>query len=484
MNTNERAFKSGIWYVIGNVLVKFVGLITTPIFTRILTTKQVGDFSNFTAWVEVFSVVATLNLAGSIMVARFDYKDDLDDYIASNLVLGSIISFVIYIIALSFKSFFLELLGFEEYELHVLFIYMIVYPALQMFLINKRVHYQYKSTIIVSLISTFVSVFCSLLFSILLTNKIIGRVLGFYVPLILLNIVLYLLIIKRAKKISYKYWMYAVRISLPMVWHSLSGSLLGSSDRIMIRHFCGSEDTALYSISYYCGMMISVLWSAINNAWSTWAYEKMDEQRYSELKNASKPLILFIVIIVFILLVLAPEMLLIMGGKEYIRAVWVVPPVLISYVFQSVYSLYVNIEYYEKKQVFIAVGTSCAALTNIVLNFVFIPRFGYTVAAFTTLVGYIFLFLIHYFIVYRMKKTSWYDTKFNVGLLLFSMFMIPIAYILYRFNAMRYILIILFTFIILIISLWARKEIFEFIRHRNFELLRLKLKSIIFRGEK
>lgn len=58
------------------------------------------------------------------------------------------------------------------------------------------------------------------------------------------------------------------------------------------------------------------------------------------------------------------------------------------------YSLYVNIEHYYKKTPYITVNTIIAAASNIVLNFIFIPRYGYIAAAYTTLASYFISFCI------------------------------------------------------------------------------------------
>ena len=121
------------------------------------------------------------------------------------------------------------------------------------------------------------------------------------------------------------------------------------------------------------------------------------------------------------LIMIAPEILYILGGEEYMQAVYVIPPVMIGYIAQMLYTLYVNIEYYNRKQKQIMAGTLIAAAINIILNLIFIPIFGYIAAAYTTLVGYIVLLFVHYAFVRHMKLESIYDMKFNISLLLYAM---------------------------------------------------------------
>ena len=67
---------------------------------------------------------------------------------------------------------------------------------------------------------------------------------------------------------------------------------------------------------------------------------------------------------------------------------------------------------YMEKTVGMAFGTVTAALINIGLNWLLIPRYGYIAAAYTTLVGYACLLVIHFFLARRTGYSQAYDSKF------------------------------------------------------------------------
>ena len=79
------ALKAGVWYVISSIMVKAVSIITTPIFTRMLTHAEFGAFNNYTAWVSIVTVFVTLNLDSTLISARYDHEQDFDGYILSML---------------------------------------------------------------------------------------------------------------------------------------------------------------------------------------------------------------------------------------------------------------------------------------------------------------------------------------------------------------------------------------------------------------
>lgn len=458
-NSNIKALKSGVWYTISNFIVKAAGFLTTPIFTRLLSSSDVGYVSNTLSWVSILAVITTFDLSVSISAARFDYRNQMDNYVGSVVVLSSSITFLFYLIVIVFREFFMYLFSVNFLTLNLMFSYFLVYPALQMFQMKSRVFYKYKISSALAICSVFASTGGSLIMVILCDDKLFGRIVGYFVPHIVLNLIVYIYILYKAGKLSTKYWIYALKISIPLIWHTLSIHILSSSDRVMITRFCGTSDNALYSVAYSCALIVQVLWTSMNSAWAPWAYEMMDNKDYGALKKASRPFILFFGLIVLIFLLISPEVLFLMGGKKYASAISVIPPVMIGYVFQFVFSLYVNIEYYSKKQPFIAMGTTVAAIVNIVLNLLFIPMLGYVAAAYTTLVGYIVLFMMHYMFVKKLKKEWWYDTKFNFIFLVISMCMIPLFSILYTYNIIRYALIIIISFISLTLVFKLRKEI-------------------------
>ena len=98
--------KSGFWYTVSNFFLKGIAFITIPIFSRMLTTEEFGYYNNFTAWLAVLTIIGTLSLSTSLIRGRFDFKDDLDSFISSNLILGSICTIVLYFVVFLNKNVF------------------------------------------------------------------------------------------------------------------------------------------------------------------------------------------------------------------------------------------------------------------------------------------------------------------------------------------------------------------------------------------
>ena len=138
---------------------------------------------------------------------------------------------------------------------------------------------------------------------------------------------------------------------------------------------------------------------------------------------------------------MSPEVLLILGGQKYMEAIYVITPVSMGCICQFLYTMFVNIEQLKKKTVGMAIASAIAAAVNLGLNYFFIPRFGYLVAAYTTLVGYLVLLTIHMYLVYRLKLNIAYSYKFVVAAVLVSLIAMVLITFSFSNNIVRYVAI-------------------------------------------
>lgn len=462
--------RAGIWYTICNFAFKGMAFITTPIFARLLTKTELGSFSNYASWITILTVLTSFDLHTSIVRSKLEHEDDIDSYIWSILSFSSIATLCIYAVVCCFSDFFVNLFQMDMMYIHLMFIYLLISPAYNMLITKHRAFYKYKTFVVITGIMMLVSTALSLILVILMRDKLLARVVGHYLPPIIMGAVIYVMIIVRGKKIKISYWKYACVMCLPLVPHTLSMYLLSSSDKIIITNICGQEYTAIYSIAYSCYHIVSILFDSMNKAWAPWLLESLHYEKYDEIKKTSKIYILLFAAMSIGVLLVAPEVILILGGRQYNSAVYCMPPLIAGCVFQFVYTMYVNIEFYEKKTIGVAGATIAATVLNIALNFIFIPRTvenGYVVAAYTTLTGYIVLLLLHYLLVKRLHMEFVYDRKFICGILVAFLAVAAAANVLYNFAIIRYVLIVVYGAFILAMFLKNKELVLSIVWKRK-----------------
>lgn len=455
MNKN---LKAGMWYTASNIINKGIAYISTPIFTRIMTKQEFGDFSNFVSWGTLLLIITSLDLYSSINRAYFDFKEDMDEYMSSVSAVSIFFTTICYCIVFIFKDAFINIFNMDFKYVNMLFLYLLFYPAFNFFMTEQRISGHYKLFSVVSIGTSLFSMLCSVVLVLNFENRLWGRVLGYVIPTVMSAIAIYGAFFFRGKKIVRGKMKYALLISVPLIPHHLSGNVLSSSDRIMIKRYCGSEATAYYSLAYNCSMIVTLLHTSINQAYIPWLYEKMNKDDLRGIKKISEEILLAFFVLVFGLLLIAPEIIYILGGKAYMEAINVLPPVILGCCFQFLYTMYVNIEFYCKKTFSISIGTCIAAALNVILNFWLIPQYGYIAAAYTTLVGYIVLYVIHYLATRKMDFADIYD---NRKILSYSVLMSGfcfLIYLIYRVKYVRYFLVATYIGIMIKLFLVMKKK--------------------------
>lgn len=462
--------KAGIWYTICNFIFRGMAFITTPIFTRLLTKSEVGSFSNMSSWISIFTVLTALDLHSSIIRSKLEHEEDLDSYIWSILSMTTFVTIILYAVIFTFQEFFINLFQMEMKYINIMFIYLLVSPAYLMLITKQRAFFKYKFFVVLTGISITVSTFLSLILVLFMNDKLLGRFVGTYIPQIIIGVIIYIYLAYIGKKIKFKYWKYATVICLPLVPHVLSIYLLSASDKVIITKISGSEYTAIYSIAYSCYNIVTILYDSMNKAWAPWLLESLHYEKYTDIKRVSKIYIGIFFIISMGVLMFVPELIYILGGKQYMAAVYCLPPLITSCFFEFIYTMYVNIEFYKKRTMSVATATVIATVLNIILNFIFIPmmpKYGYIVAAYTTLVGYAVLFVLHYYLVKFMDMSFVYDIKYILIVLgIFISFSIVFNF-LYEFTILRYGIIFIYGFFILYFSYKNKNKLLTVFNKKN-----------------
>lgn len=452
-NNNKVAIKSGLWYVIGDIIFRTIGFLTTPIFTRILSVSEFGQFNNILSWSVILFFIVSIDLHSSIIRSKLDFEDDMSGYATSILFLSTVVNILLYLIVRLNIGYFTGLFGFSEKYINLLFLYMIFLEAYYIYITYERANYRYKQYTISTGIVIIAVNAVSIALVLLLPDKLNARVYGYFTPYIVVGAVMYFLIVKRNPKVKLEYIKYALAISLPLIPHLISLNILSSSDKVMITNLIGKEQNAIYSVAYLISNILVIIYVAMNKAWAPWFMDTIKAGDNKIIKTASKYYFLIFVAGIFGAALIGPEIVLILGGIKYLESIYVLIPLLISTIFQFAYSTYLQIEIYERKLKVVSFATVVAALINIGLNFILLKQYGYIIAGYTTLIGYAACYIIHYYVIKKLGYKEVVDTKImNIGLIA-SLLLIPLFSFIYQYNILRYILLSLYLIALIYVIL-------------------------------
>lgn len=465
---NDKALKSGIWYTISSVATKAVLVITTPIYTRLLTTSDYGIASTFSSWYTLLLTVFSLNLAYSIGRAKIDYPDKLEQYTGSMYTVSAIFSLCVSAVMIIFRKPLSSVMELSPNLIIILCIYLCFAPAINLKQAKYKYQYRYKGNIAITAYTTFATIIFTFIFIFVFNNqRYYGKVLGATVPTVMLSIVFWFMLIKkRYITFNREYWKYGLQISAPLILHTISLNILAQSDRILITKYVGSDMTGIYTLAYQYAILINVILDSVNQAWLPWFHDTYAVNDFKAIRETMKPLILLGCFIGIGCISLAPEAVLILGGKAYIQGKWVVAPLVLGIVCRFIFMQYEHIELHLKKTKYTAIGTIIAAVINLILNIIFIPKFGFIAAAFTTLFTYFVLMNIHHFITRVFLKTNFYAHKFLYLCFFATTGIAAIFMCLYDYLIIRIMLLA----VIAGVYIWhERKWVFGLVKKKKFK---------------
>lgn len=461
--------KASFWFLICGIAEKGVSVVTTPIFTRLFTTKQYGYYNIYQSWLAIFAVFATLRLSlGVYTRGLVKFEDDKDRFSSSMQGLSTLCILFVFAIYLIFHKFWNHITGLTTVMMIAMFVSIWATESFSFWSMRQRIRYKYRLLILVTLFVTLAKPVSGIIAVLSVSDeyKVLARILTLAgVELLAYAALNFIQWHKCRNFYSKKYWKYALKFNIPLIPHYLSQIVLNQSDRIMIEKMTNVSQAGIYSLAYSLSMLMLIVNTAILNTLNPWIYQSIKKKEYFKIGKTSYAILCVVAIANIMLIALAPEMVYIFAPTQYREAIWIIPPIAMSVYFIFTYSLFANFEFYFEKTKFIMAASVMAALLNIGLNFIGIKIFGYMAAGYTTLICYILYALGHYFFMKKTCKEFIGTSKiYNQSiLLLISVGFVLVGFIfmlLYPFMWLRFALILL----IAILIVWKRNRIFALIK--------------------
>lgn len=437
-------------YAVCSILQKCLSFITLPLFTRLLTTEQYGQYTIYSSWSGILTIFLTLNLAyGSFQTAMVKYEEQRSEYIKSIQGICLLLSCFFLILYLPFRHLWNKLFELPTAIVLLMVSEIIFSTSTQLWMGRKRFEFKYKSVIFVTLTTSILSPVVAFLLVGITDAKGYARIIGYAGINIIVGFFIFLFNSKNGKKFFNKeFWTYALGFNVPLLAYYLSQVIFNQSDRIMISHMVGTSAAALYGVAYNLAMILTFVLNAINGTYVPWLYGKMKAGKGEENKSISLVLIILMGVLILCVIWFAPEIIWIMAGEQYFAAVYVVAPVALSLLLLFYCQLFINVEFYYEEKKMLVYGSILAAGLNIVLNYILIPVFGFVAAGYTTFISYIVFALSNYYTMkIVLRKRNLVDDMYNYKALLFLAVVFIgsgfLGVILYNFLAVRVVITLL-----------------------------------------
>ena len=456
----KAAGKSAVWYTLSTFITKGLGFLTIPLFTRVMTTGEFGLFNNFAAWQVILLSVLSLESYATLNRARLDYYGkDLQDYQFTLLTSSLGVTMLLVILLVCAPTIPETITDLDRRYLYIMVLYLLFYPAFTMFQMLQRVQYRYKLSALLSLGASLFSTGLSVYLVIVFDDSLMGRVVGQYVPFVVLGVCFYLWYWKTGGIFKISYLKYALSIAIPLVVATLGSQILLLGCRIVTQHVCGSDDVAYLSLATTVSQIVIILVNTLNNAWTPWLYDCLNEGKPQSAIKAFRLYIWGISVLATVVILLGPELVMLLGGQSYLSAIWLFPSFMFSCLLGMLANQYIYLETYHKDVWAGGIATLIIGITNLPLCWLLLQQWGVAAVGLANAVSNALLIFAHKALLSKLLKVSdLFSARIVASPLLFAAFAAFGSAALYSMevNLLRWICVLL-LFLCATYVIWKKR---------------------------
>jgi O-antigen/teichoic acid export membrane protein len=408
------------FYMLGQILQKAVSLLLLPVWTIYLTPSDYGIMGTLAAYSQVLGILLLFGIHAALTRHYFDFKHDHEAqrrYVTSNLLFmaavpGVILTALILFGAPLWARATASPIASNVIPFRPLVVLMLitVYGGLLYRLPYSLYQAQQKPWKCVALdFGGFVlSVGISLVLVVGLSKGVYGMILGGCIASVVTALVATGLLLREwfVPKVEWAHVSRSLSYGLPFIPHLLAGWALAFVDRVMLQRMVPMDDVGRYTLAITLGMVMLMIVTSIKDAYEPYYYNLLSSDAHPD-RKVIRIFSMYVTAIGLLALfgsLFAGELIMLLTPARYHESAKYVAPVILGYLFLGFYFNVGMAIFYYKKTKLLPVLTGIAAVCNITLNYLLIPRFGAIAAAWNTYACYAIMFTIYYIIAQRVRR--------------------------------------------------------------------------------
>jgi O-antigen/teichoic acid export membrane protein len=389
-------------YGISTIVGRFLGFLLTPFYTNVFSPFENGVFSNIYAYIAFITIIYIYGMDAAFMKYSSLAEEKEKKKVFSTPFLFVVLTSVIFSFTLFFsKNFFVSVIEIPVQYSHLFFyVILILFFDATALVPFANLRMQRKAFKFTAIKVTSIIINITLNFVLVLKFKygieaifIANLAASVFSSLALLPDILRNIEINVNKEILVK----MVKFGIPYLPASLAAMIVQVVDRPIVLSLTDYETVGIYQANHKLGVFMMLFVSMFQYAWQPFFLTNAREQNAKEIFSKILTIFLLAASIIWILLTLFVEdfarIKIFNGfhiiGSEFWSGLYIVPVVLLAYLFNGIYVNFTAGIYIEEKTKYIPIVTGLGATVNIGLNFMLIPLIGIIGAAFAALVSYI-----------------------------------------------------------------------------------------------
>ncbi len=406
-----RLVKHTMVYGFGNAILMPIGLFTLPILTRVFAPADYGVMELIGTITSLMSLFLMLGMTSAVQRSYFDSPDPEQRRTVVSSAFWFLLPWSMLLVMIAFfSSTWLSSLVLQSNE-HVTLLRIALITLSFSLIISfsqntLRLHFSPWKFTVISIASGVLTVSFSLLFVLLFKLGLAGYFGGCLLGTALVLIpALYFIRQDLKLSISGPKLKGMLLYGAPLVPAALASYILELSNRFFLAKFTTLSDIGLYSIASKISTLMFFFNTALGLAWSPFVFKMMSESEERVqyvISRVMKYILVFFSLLAVSLTTFSPEILRLLTTPQYFNAAAAVAPLslaVVAHASTQVTALGIS---FSRKTKYIALSSWIAAMTNLGLNALLIPRWGILGAASASTVSAIVLTLGYYIMSQRL----------------------------------------------------------------------------------
>jgi len=462
-------------YTIGKVLPQAANFILLPVYTNYLTPRDYGIVNSLQVFSSILLILFTLALDRAIYRLFFDYKTETEQKECLGTITVAIFIVASVSVLFTFISNNYVVLMYKSINFYPYYALIILSTYFSVFSIVPLVYYQITEKaskfVILSVIQFIITTLCILWYLVVKQLGAEGMLEGMLIANIAMIPIFLVITYKHITiKIKTEILKDSLKYSLPIIPGLIGVWVVNLIDRVFIERYFNLQDVGIYSLGYKIAGLVLIISSALGTAYNPIFFKLANSADQDiakrELYKYNKIFILLILLICFGISFFSKEIIYFLVNKKYFEAYKIIPLISFSYIFSQIASIFSLMFYQNKKTSQLMLINLIGAGLNISLNFFLIPNYGLYGAAYSTILSFIFIFIM---LLINAKKYYY----------------IPIDW--KQFFSILILFITLYTVFAIvsippIFSLLSKIGVIIFIGHLIYFKYRMQIKSVVMRN--
>lgn len=423
--------KASVWYLAVSLISKGIGVITTPLFTRLLDGDAYGQFALYMTLLGIGSVVCSAFNSGSGLYRGLRKNEKKkQEYVKATLVVSIAVSLLLCLLLFAFSPFFeLKKVYFIPLSLQLL-----CDGITAVLLSSERYYYKYKTIAAVSIASAVLPPLISIF---ILMNGGAGYSVRIYSLLFVSIFVAIFSLIRILRKTGENnikpigsLVREAIIFTLPMLPHSVSSALTAQADKLIISSLLGATALGKYSVVFSLGIALQFIINAVGSALSPWIIRRLEAGEGKKIAELATPMALGYSALSLCLIAVAPEALAILAPPEFYEAFPALLPIALSTPFFFISTVATVGIVHSGRTGYSLIVSAASALACVILNYTLIGKFGYLGAGLAFLICQALGAILSVGLLSRTDDKKMIDDKKTFLLIFISMPLGALTYML------------------------------------------------------